>query len=118
MSVLVNGSCSRQITKYAYPGLEPAADGSPTAARRHWTLFRKIPRNASLRRNQKSYILVCGVQISYGSAALGDTFSTISQRYGVSRAGLATTPGYVPVPGRCLRETTGPAIWQSAEPSR
>jgi hypothetical protein len=25
-SVPVNGNCSTQITKYAYPGLEPAAD--------------------------------------------------------------------------------------------
>jgi hypothetical protein len=37
----------------AYPGLEPAADGSRTVVRRYWTFFRKIPRNAPSRRNEE-----------------------------------------------------------------
>jgi hypothetical protein len=58
MSVVpVNGSCSTQIPKCAYPGLEPAADGS-AAACAALNFLPQIPRNVPLRKNEEGYLLV------------------------------------------------------------
>src|SRR6266568_5571486 len=48
------------------------------------------------------YGLVCGVHISYGNAALGDTFSTVRQLLG----GSVEAPLYALVTGRCHLWTT------------